>query len=117
MLKLDNDIVQYTKWSNITEGNYGKPDNWICIGEHKWLRDITTKNILKQKKADIIFLQEIHLREQDAISIGTPWIGGSQQNSFAQNKTPFKILDNLYNIWHQGGFLTVLIYTERTVQF
>lgn len=56
------------------------------------------KKNLKQKKADIIFLQEIHLREQDAISIGTPWIGGSQQNSFAQNKTTFKILGNLYNI-------------------
>jgi len=43
------------------------------------------KKIVEREKADIIFLQEIHLRE-DAISIGTPWIGGSQQNNFAQNK-------------------------------
>lgn len=44
------------------------------------------KKIVETEKADITFLQEIHLREQDAISIGTPWVGGSQQNSFAQNK-------------------------------
>lgn len=47
------------------------------------------KKIVETEKADTNFLQEIHLGEQDAISIGTPWIGSSQQKIFEQNKTVF----------------------------
>lgn len=57
---------------------------WNINGWKLWLQ-----KIVETEKADINFLQEIHLGEQDAISIGTPWIGSSQQKRFEQNKTVF----------------------------
>lgn len=57
---------------------------WNINGWKLWLQ-----KIVETEKADINILQEIHLGEQDAISVGTPWIGSSQQKSFEQNKTVF----------------------------
>lgn len=73
-------------------GEHVKATTWNVKGLNTYMKRKKVLAYLKQRKSDIILLQETHLLGKDTFRMNTPWVGEAYHNTYKSKRRGVAIL-------------------------